>query len=183
MDSNIDRDRTPGALRWPAQDGSACAPARGPAAAMARVPAPLYFSACFGMGAGLQHLLGLPLLPQAWAGTLHLAGTMLANGALLLVLASLVLFVRVRTTLLPGGSASRLVTAGPFRISRNPMYLSLVLAYAGLALMLDLPWTLAVLPAPVLVAHRVQIPFEEARMAGLFGQQYLNYRARVRRWL
>ena len=108
---------------------------------------------------------------------------MLANASLLLVFASLALFARARTTLMPGGSASRLVTGGPFRISRNPMYLSLVLAYAGVALMLDLPWALALLPVPALLAQRVQIPFEEARMARLFGREYLDYRSRVRRWL
>ena len=49
--------------------------------------------------------------------------------------------------------------------------------------MLDLPWALALLPAPVLVLQRVQIPFEEARMARLFGHAYLRYRDRIRRWL
>lgn len=152
-------------------------------ARLARVPAPLYFTACFGIGAGLQHLLGLPLPPAGWSGALQVVGTVLANASLLLVLAGLVLFARERTTVLPGKNASRLVTSGPFRISRNPMYLSLVLAHAGLALMLGLPWALAGLPVAVLVAHRVQIPFEEAHMKRLFGQQYLDYTRRVRRWL
>lgn len=183
MDSNADGDRARGVIGWPDQAARTAAAAQERAATLPRVPAPLYFSACFGLGAGLQHLLGLPTPPTAWTGALHVAGTVLANASLLLVLVSLALFIRVRTTLMPGGSASRLVTGGPFRISRNPMYLSLVLAYAGLALMLDLPWALAMLPVPVLVVDRVQIPFEEARMARLFGQQYLDYRARVRRWL
>lgn len=180
MDSKAEGGRAPA---WPddaAPDTGTQASSR---ARLARVPAPLYFSVCFGAGGGLQHLLGLPTPADAWAGTFHLVGTVLANAALLLVLASLALFAAARTTLLPGGSASRLVTGGPFRISRNPMYLSLVLAYAGIALMLDLPWALALLPVPALLAQRVQIPFEEARMARLFGREYLDYRSRVRRWL
>lgn len=182
MDSKADGEQAAGALQWPEGPRSA-GTAAGATGALARVPAPLYFSACFGVGAGLQHLLGLPAPSPAWTGTFQAIGTVLANAGLLLVLASLMLFALARTTLLPGGSASRLVTGGPFRFSRNPMYLSLVLAYAGIALMLDLPGALALLPVPVLVLQRVQIPFEEARMARLFGREYMRYRDRIRRWL
>lgn len=182
MDSKADGERAPNALRCPEGTPQPATPA-GTGTALARIPAPLYFSACFAAGAGLQHGLGLPVASGSWAGALQVLGTVLANAALLLVAASLLLFARVRTTLMPGGNASRLVTGGPFRFSRNPMYLSLVLAYAGIALMLELPGALVLLPLPVLAVHRVQIPFEEARMARLFGQEYLEYQARVRRWL
>lgn len=183
MDSKADGEPARAALQWPEVPRPAAATTRKPTATLARIPAPLYFSACFAVGAGLQHLLGLPAPPASWTGPLQAIGTVLANASLLLVFASLALFARARTTLMPGGSASRLVTGGPFRFSRNPMYVSLVLAYAGIALMLDLPWALALLPAPVLVLQYVQIPFEEARMARLFGHEYLRYRDRIRRWL
>ena len=112
-----------------------------------------------------------------------LAGAVLANAGLLLALVCLGMFARKRTTILPSRSASAIVERGPYRFSRNPMYLSLVLAYAGLAGMLEAPWSLLLLPLPVATLQRVTIPHEEARLAAVLGEDYVRYRARVRRWI
>ncbi len=153
------------------------------AARLARIPAPLMFAAAFAAGAALQHGLALPL-PGAGALTaLEVAGTLLANASLLLTLPCLLLFALERTTLLPGSVPSRLVVRGPYRWSRNPLYVALVLAYAGFAGMYQLPWTLALLALPVAWLQWLTIPFEEARMHALFGEDYARYRRRVRRWL
>jgi len=168
-----------------AAGGQGCSPAdhAGHAPLLATVPAPVAFVACFAIGMLLQQVLRLPVYPDGWLAPARIVGTVLANIALLLALAGMGLFARARTTILPSGRASRLVTGGPYRFTRNPMYVSLVLAYLGLALMLDVPWTLPLLALPVLQLQRVMIPFEEARMQALFGEAYLAYRARVRRWL
>lgn len=150
---------------------------------LATFPAPLTFAGCLGAGLLLQHLLALPVYAGSWAPVLQTAGGLLAMAGLLLSLASLGLFARERTTILPSGAASRLVVHGPYRFSRNPMYVSLVAAYVGLALQLHAPWALPLLALPLLQLQRVMIPFEEARMHALFGPAYDRYRARVRRWL
>lgn len=182
MDFKADNGREAGLARPPIAGDSATAMA-GHAPLTATIPAPIHFAICFAAGAGLQHLLALPLPPERWLGAIRIAGTVLANAGLLLALASMGLFARARTTILPSGTASRLVTGGPYRISRNPMYLSLILAHAGIAAMLGVPWALALLPVPVLLLQRVQIPFEEARMRTRFGDAYLRYCEQVRRWL
>ncbi len=153
------------------------------AARLARIPAPLLFAAVFAAGAALQHGLALPLPGAGALATLDLMGTMLANASLLLTLPCMLLFARERTTLLPGSVPSRLVVRGPYRYSRNPLYLALVLAYAGFAGMYQLPWALVLLPLPVAWLQRLTIPFEEARMHALFGEDYARYRRRVRRWV
>lgn len=87
------------------------------------------------------------------------------------------------TTLHPTGRATELVTQGPFRFTRNPIYLGLTIVLAGWALVLG---TLPALFAPLvfmLVMNFVFIPFEERRLSTLFGQSYLDYKSRVRRWL
>ncbi|PJJ97710.1 protein-S-isoprenylcysteine methyltransferase [Lysobacteraceae bacterium NML91-0213] len=150
---------------------------------LATFPAPLAFAGCLGAGILVQRLLPLPVYDGPWVPMLQTAGGLLATAGLLLSLASLGLFARGRTTILPSGAASRLVVNGPYRVSRNPMYVSLVAAYVGLAIYLRTPWALPLLALPVLQLQRVMIPFEEARMQALFGQAYLDYRARVRRWL
>lgn len=148
-----------------------------------RIPPPLTFAAAFVLGMALQHIVPLPLPQAGWLDTMHLAGAVLANAGLLLALVCLGMFARKRTTILPSRSASAIVERGPYRFSRNPMYLSLVLAYAGLAGMLEAPWSLLLLPLPVATLQRVTIPYEESRLAAVLGEGYDRYRARVRRWI
>jgi protein-S-isoprenylcysteine O-methyltransferase Ste14 len=91
---------------------------------------------------------------------------------------------RVRkTTIKPGGVSTSLVTSGPFRFSRNPMYVGMVLTLIGLAIGLGSlsPWFAIPLFAAA-IATRI-IPVEEAMLAEAFGQPYRDYRQRVRRWI
>ena len=76
-----------------------------------------------------------------------------------------------------------LVTGGPYRFSRNPMYLAWTLLSSGLALLLNSLWMLAALPFAFLYLHLVEIPREEEILAERFGEQYHRYCRRVRRYL
>lgn len=104
-------------------------------------------------------------------------------GVALMVWAAMTL-VRARTTVDPHGQPSRLVTRGPFRLSRNPIYLADALILAGLCLAFRAP--LAALP---LVAGFVAtisarfIPAEEGRLAQAFPEAFATYRQRTRRWV
>lgn len=94
-----------------------------------------------------------------------------------------VLFLRRRTTVRPFVQSTRLVTDGPYRISRNPMYTGLTAALAGVALLLGTlsPWL--VVPVFVWLIQNFVIKVEEAMLADTFGPEYDAYRSRVRRWL
>lgn len=79
--------------------------------------------------------------------------------------------------------STELVTAGPYQLSRNPIYVALTLIYAGLAFTVDSLWPLAVLPLLLVVMHFGVVRREEAYLEHKFGDAYRAYRARVRRWV
>lgn len=144
------------------------------------VPPPVWFGLAFVAGIAIQAGLGWPPWRSA---ALRWAGVVLANIGLLLAAWSIALFWLSRTTLLPPRLASDLVTRGPYRISRNPMYVALLSAYLGLALLHGRWGVLLLAPLPVLVLQKIVIPFEETRLRRLFGPVYAEYCQRVRRWL
>jgi len=94
-------------------------------------------------------------------------------------------FVRRRTTMNPikPDAASSLVTGGVFRVTRNPMYLSLLLYLLAWAAYLSNVLPLLFLPVFVLYIHQFQIKPEERVLSALFGPEYAAYKGKVRRWL
>jgi len=94
------------------------------------------------------------------------------------------LFAREKTDINPTSPTSRLVvTSGPYRFTRNPMYLGLVLFSTGVAFLVGSVPFFAVPLLVFAVANGVHIPFEEAKMRRLFGAEYDRYTASVRRWI
>lgn len=87
------------------------------------------------------------------------------------------------TTIYPNGQASALVTDGPYRYSRNPMYLGMALLVLGFALALGSVGALLGVPVFMLAVQWLFILPEEQRLEGLFGEAYRSYCRRVRRWL
>jgi protein-S-isoprenylcysteine O-methyltransferase Ste14 len=77
----------------------------------------------------------------------------------------------------------RPTTEGPFRYSRNPAYLSLAMIYAGIAVLRNSLWTILLLPLVVYVIQREVIGREERYLERALGEEYLAYKARVRRWV
>jgi protein-S-isoprenylcysteine O-methyltransferase Ste14 len=145
-----------------------------------KIPPPALFVLSFVAGVQMQRLLALPF-PLDGSG--RVAGIALVAAAALLLAPAPLLFLLHRTTIVPHHSARSLVTRGPYRITRNPMYLALTVGYAGLALALGRLWPLLFLPLPVWVMHTKVIPFEEATLARLFGDEYRAYQKRVPRWI
>jgi protein-S-isoprenylcysteine O-methyltransferase Ste14 len=80
-------------------------------------------------------------------------------------------------------TSTALVESGPFRFTRNPMYLFGSTAYAGLALLLMQLWSLVLLPVVVAITHYGVVLGEEAFLERKFGAAYRQYQSRVRRWL
>ncbi len=83
----------------------------------------------------------------------------------------------------PGIPTTKLVTDGVFSVSRNPSYLGLAIAFAGLGILLSLPWMLIVLFPTIVVTHFVLIIPEERYLEGKFGEEFRQYRQSVRRWI
>jgi protein-S-isoprenylcysteine O-methyltransferase Ste14 len=110
-------------------------------------------------------------------------GWILVASGLTLATTALILFFRRRTTVRPDRPATALVTSGPYKFTRNPMYVSQVLMYAGLAIMWQSVWALLLLPFVVVYIDRQVIRREESHLERRFGTEYREYRARTRRWL
>lgn len=144
-------------------------------------PVALFLVAAAAMG-GLA--LALPGLRFDFTGQL-LAASIVLLAAGLVGLAGVRVFARHETTVNPlrPERASRLVAAGIYRYSRNPMYLALALALAAWAIWLGSWPAVPVVPAFVLAMNRWQIRPEERALATLFGAEYEAYCRRVRRWL
>ncbi len=126
--------------------------------------------------------LALPvvrLFPTPW----RWAGFLIVVAGLALVFGPIRLFGRAGTTLEPFGKSTVLIVTGPYRWSRNPVYLGLAVVQIGLSVVLDSALPLLVIPAFVAVMGRKVIRPEEERLQRTFGDEYTAYRSRVRRWL
>lgn len=96
---------------------------------------------------------------------------------------ALMMMARHRTGLLPGQSTTTLLERGPFRISRNPLYVGLITLDVGVALLARALWAVALVPAGILALWWGAILPEERYLRSTFGSEYLAYQRRVHRWL
>ena len=141
---------------------------------------PLVYGAAFIMGLLLHLVFPLHILPTTLARGI---GVVCVLVSLPLALATLRVLSRAHTPVDPMKPTTALVTEGPFRYSRNPIYLALTLLYLGAALLVNALWILLlVVPALVVIRYGV-IAREEAYLTRKFGDPYRQYTAQVRRWL
>jgi protein-S-isoprenylcysteine O-methyltransferase Ste14 len=98
-------------------------------------------------------------------------------------LPALIAFHRAGTSAKPWRPATALVLTGPYRFTRNPMYLGFTLLYLGITLWVNSVWPLLILPVVVVVMDRGVIAREEAYLEARFGEEHRRYKARVRRWV
>lgn len=96
---------------------------------------------------------------------------------------TLAVMVANRTAVLPGGATRVVLDRGPFRLSRNPLYVGLVVLDVGLALLWPSGWALIAVPVGVALLYWGAIAPEERYLGRKFGADYEDYRRRVRRWL
>jgi len=101
----------------------------------------------------------------------------------LLAASAVVLFRRAGTTPNPTRPTTALVLHGPYRFTRNPMYVSLVLLYVAVTLFVNSWWPVVLLPLVLVATDRLVIAPEERYLAAAFTAEYGAYRSRVRRWL
>ncbi len=128
----------------------------------------------------LQRWLPLPALAPARAPIL---GTIIMVLSLAIGLPSVLNMLAAKTTPNPHRPTTALVFSGPYRFSRNPMYVGLTLLYVGLVIYFRVTWGLLLLPAIIwLVTIWVIVP-EETYLEQKFGTAYLEYKSTVRRWI
>jgi len=90
---------------------------------------------------------------------------------------------RAGTHVDPREPTTVIVAEGPYRVSRNPIYVSLTLLYSGIAVLRNALWAALLLPVVLVVMRRGVIDREERYLERRFGDEYLRYKSRVRRWL
>jgi protein-S-isoprenylcysteine O-methyltransferase Ste14 len=132
------------------------------------------------LGLVLDRRLHLPFLPHRVA---RLLGWPLVGGGMALGRWFIRTMCDADTTLEVNKPVSSLVQDGPFRYSRNPGYLSLVMIYAGIATLRNALWAMLLLPLVLVVTKRELIEREERYLERTFGEEYLAYKRRVRRWV
>jgi len=143
---------------------------------------PLVYMSFLAAGLALHYLwVKLPFFPQGWIG--QAAGWLVFILCFLLLLWSARTFARSGENIRIEKPTNSLVISGPFRFSRNPIYITLPLAYIGLSLVFNSYWPLLFLPPALVIMQFGVIQREEAYLEELFGQDYRDYKARVRRWL
>lgn len=136
--------------------------------------------ACIGLEWCLSRYLPLMQFAQA---PVHWAGFALIALGATTSLSAAGLFARARTTLIPHGSPSSFVVKGPYKITRNPMYLGLFLVLTGAAALFGAVTDFVV---PFLFAALITAVFirmEESTLTQKFGEEYVRYREHVRRWI
>lgn len=147
------------------------------------VPPPPLFAFAFAGGMWLNRAVPLPVAPSAFADIARGVGGFVIGAAALMIASAAILFALRRTTIVPHRHASALIVVGPYRFTRNPMYVGLTALCVGAALVANTSWPLLLVLAPVWLLHAKTIPFEETTMERAFGDDYREYCRLVRRWL
>ena len=150
--------------------------------AAVRFPPPFVFILTTVAGLAL-HARALPLpigLPEpvrnfgVWGSLLFGAG---------FIVSALILFHRTGQDPEPWKSTPEIIFSGPYRWTRNPIYLGMALLQASVGLWRSNGWILLLLPLALIGVYLLAIRHEEAYLGSKFGKAYLDYKARVRRWL
>jgi len=154
-----------------------------PAKILLRIPVPWVFVLTYLVGLALQFIFPFNIGSQETLLLIQIVGVVLFGIGAYFAARSLIIFHKAQTTTTPGESSKKLVTWGPYRFSRNPMYVSLILAYIGEAGFLTQAWPLLVLPLMLVYVNRIVIPLEEEVLQRDYNDEYTNYCSKVRRWL
>lgn len=152
------------------------------AGVIARPPRIAYL--LLGIGVTLQWLWPMSLLPAGWSGwPRYTTGSGLIVLGLLVMTLGLQAFRKAGTNVETPKPATALVTGGIYSRSRNPMYVALLMLFAGIAVLADSGWLAALLVVYLAVLRVGVIAREERYLERKFGDRYRDYRKRVRRWL
>jgi protein-S-isoprenylcysteine O-methyltransferase Ste14 len=148
----------------------------------ARLPIapPMIMAISLGVALIFGWKLPIPIPFPAW---MKFCGWAILLGGLGSGLSALRALMSAKTSPDPGTPTAALVQKGPYRFSRNPIYLGYVLVVIGLPLLFGYYWGAILAPVAIDSFNRFIISREEIYLAEKFGQEYQEYKARVRRWI
>ncbi len=145
-----------------------------------RVPPPLYYLITLLVGIALRRFLPFPLFGTHEA---TIAAWVLVAAGFLFAVWGASTMLRARTAINPTKPTTAIARSGPFRFSRNPLYLALAIVYSGLSIYFRSLPALLLLPVAMTLMYYTVIRYEERYLEGKFGDEYRNYRKSVRRWV
>ena len=145
-------------------------------------PPPLIYAGALLTGLILNWVFPIRLLSKRTQGTRLTIGVICVGLAFTVVRGAFQQMRTAKTNVNPTLPTLAIVTGGPYQVTRNPIYLSLTLLYAGLSLLLNTFWTMLLLPFVLFVMNRGVIDREEQYLERKFGEQYLRYKRSVGRW-
>jgi protein-S-isoprenylcysteine O-methyltransferase Ste14 len=148
-----------------------------------RVPPPWLFILMYLVGVALQRILPIGIRSPELASIIRVAGFVFVVAGIAFAASALGIFKKAKTTTVPFETPSTLVISGPYRFTRNPMYVGLTLIYLGVAGTRSEMWPVILLPLMLAYINFLVIPVEEENLRGVFGDAYRDYGTRVRRWL
>lgn len=128
----------------------------------------------------LRFLFPTPVWPTTAA---VITGTVIALAGVAFLLLGFREMIRHKTTINPGGVTTTIVSGGVYRYTRNPMYIALSLFYVGVCIAANAYWGFLLLIPLLIIVQRGIIEREERYLTRKFGDEYLRYKQRVRRWL
>ncbi len=147
------------------------------------IPPPFIYLIPFLAGVWLHHTVGGDAIPEVARRPAWVAGWALVVLGVAINASAWVAFLRAKTPVLPTRPTTAIVTGGPYRFTRNPLYLSLALIYAGVPLVQGYLWPYLFLPLVLFLIVRLVIEREERYLERKFGSDYTRYRDAVRRWI
>jgi protein-S-isoprenylcysteine O-methyltransferase Ste14 len=149
-----------------------------------RVPPPLLYLVPMLVGFAVQRIVPIALVTGAGpARTLRLVGWAEIAIAVALMAWAVSTFRRLQTPIIPVRPARALAETGPYRFTRNPMYVAFTILYLGVAFAANAFWPLIFLPEAVALVYMFAIKREEDYLRREFGAAYAAYCSRVRRWI
>ncbi|MEW8406182.1 MAG: isoprenylcysteine carboxylmethyltransferase family protein [Candidatus Thiodiazotropha taylori] len=144
------------------------------------LPPPVIHIVSIGLGGVIGYYF--PMSLPHWV-MLQWVGAMLSVAAIAITLWGMREFHASRNPVAPIRPVNRLMVSGPYRFTRNPLYLSLILLQLGLALFFLNGWMAVLLLPVVIIVHVYVVAREEAYLLRRFGSDYQTYQERVRRWI
>jgi protein-S-isoprenylcysteine O-methyltransferase Ste14 len=148
-----------------------------------KIPVPWVYVLTYLLGLIPQFIFPISIHSHTVLFFLKTSGVFLFAFGASLAAWSLIIFHKANTTTTPGEKSAKLIMTGPYRFSRNPMYVSLLVAYLGEAGLLAQLWPVIFLPLAFAYVNWIVIPLEEAVLTDDFKDEYINYCKSVHRWL
>lgn len=148
-----------------------------------RVPPPLIFFGLLILGFIIEFFWPLRIITPAHAIVARTLGVVLVIAGLALFASAVGTFRSVGTSVVPIKPTTALAFSGPYRFTRNPIYLAMAVVTAGIALITNALWPLLMAPLLMVVLTYTAILREERYLAMKFGEPYTTYVSRVRRWM